>query len=127
MPTDRSFPTYAPRRPSSGVGAGTVLKYVLLGVAALLFIGGITVVGYQLDWWLKAENTDRQVKIDNSNLGTQTAWADQAKDYILEIEVLPADAPVRATLTRRACDLIGRLSDPYVTDDLASFQATECA
>jgi len=112
-----------PRHLRSGISP---VKVVLLGLLALVLVAGVCVAGYQLGWWLKAENTDRQVSVDNRNLGTQTAWSDEAKSLILRIELLPDDAPVRVTLTRRACDLIGRLSDPYVTDDLASFQSQEC-
>jgi hypothetical protein len=99
---------------------------------ALALIGGIVLIvligvaGWQFDWWLTEKNVDRQVQIDNRNTGTQTAWADRAKDLIVEIGTLPEDAPVRVTLTQRACDYIGRLTDPYVTDDLATFQAQEC-
>ena len=105
----------------------SVVKYILLGVAALLFIAGITVVGYQFGLGLKAENVDRQVQVDNRNLGTQTAWADEAKHLISQASLLPDDAPQRAALEREACDYIGRLSDSYKTDDLESFQIQECA
>lgn len=101
-------------------------KAVAAGLAALLLLAGIGVAGYQFEWWLRGENTDRQVEIDNRNTGTQTAWRDEAHDAIADLALLPEGSPQAGSLRRQACDLIGRLTDPYVDDDLAAFQSTEC-
>ena len=96
-----------------------------------IVIGGLAVIvvaiGLYLGYWvLVRDTTDRQVGIDNRNTGTQTAWMDEATDLVNEASLLPADAPQRGALERQACDLIGRLSDPYMTDLLVAFQETEC-
>ena len=94
-------------------------------IGGLLLIVAITVGGYQLGWWLKAENTNRQVKIDNLNTGTQTAWHDQATQDVRDFYILP-DGPAKAHVRNEACDLIARLSDPYVDDTLDAFQMENC-
>lgn len=95
----------------------------LLGIVLL---AGVVIGGRELNWWLRKDNVDRQVRIDNRNTGTQTAWADEAKNMIIDIELLPDGTPAKANLVRQTCDLIGRLTSPYQTDDLVSFQTQEC-
>lgn len=95
----------------------------LLGV--VLFVG-IGIAGWQFDWWLKAKNTDKQVEIDNRNLGTQTAWQDEAKKLIREADLLPEGAPQAAALRQDACELIDKLTDSYMTDQLADFESAYC-
>jgi hypothetical protein len=98
-----------------------------LAVAAGVVVAALVVVGgYLGGWWLKADTTDRQVGIDNRNTGTQTAWRDEAHDKVDDYLLLDPDSPAAQSLRNSACDLIGRLTDPYVDDDLADFQATEC-
>lgn len=102
------------------------VKVIAVGVAALLFVVGLGVAGWHFEWWLKEKNTDRQVQIDNRNLGTQTAWRDEAVDLINQAELLPAGASQALNLERQACDLIDRLTDSYLTDQLADFEAANC-
>lgn len=103
-----------------------MLKAVGVTVAVLLVAVVIGVAGWQFGWWLKEKNVDRGVQVQNRNLGTQTAWHDEATDLINQASLLPDNAPQRAALERQACELIGRLSDPYVDDNLATFQTQEC-
>jgi hypothetical protein len=102
------------------------VRIALACVAALLLLVGLAVGGYQLRWWLRGENTDRRVSIENRNLGTQTAWRDEALDLINQASLLPDSAPQRPALHRQACDLIGRLTDPYMDDTLVVFESQEC-
>lgn len=102
------------------------LKAVGIGMICLLLVVGIGVAGWQFDWWLKAKNTDKQVQIDNRNLGTQTAWQDEAKKLINQASVLPEGAPQAAALERQACELIDKLTNTYMTDQLADFEAANC-
>lgn len=108
----------------SSFGKGLAIVLVPLAIIA------VVVGGYLGGWWLKADSTDRQVEIDNRNTGTQTAWRDEAENEVQRFLTLPdepANQAARASLRDGACDLIGRLSDPYVTDQLADFQTQECS
>jgi hypothetical protein len=104
----------------------TPLRAVLYTVTAVVLVIAVVVGGYLGGWWLRKDVTDRQVRVDNRNTGTQTAWHDEATDLINQAALLPTDAPQRAALERQACELIGRLTDSYVDDNLAAYQAQEC-
>lgn len=85
----------------------------------LLVLTAITITVYLGAWWLRGDTKNRQVKIDNRNVGVQTAWRDEALDHITEFELLqnsPQAASAQAAEADRACDLIGRLTDNYRTD-----------
>jgi len=102
-------------------------RNVLYGVLATLLVVGVIVGGYLGGWWLKKDTTDRRVRIENRNTGTQTAWRDEALDLMNQASLLPEGAPQRAALNRQACDLIGRLTGTYKTDDrIVTFEETEC-
>lgn len=103
-----------------------VLKAIGACLLVILFVVGIGVAGWQFDWWLAEKNVDRKVGIENRNLGTQTAWRDEANHLIRTIELLPAGAPQRGGLENDACDLIDRLTGNYMTDQLAAFEAANC-
>ena len=104
------------------------MKTASVIIGALILVVVISVGGYQLGWWLKAENTERQVKIDNTNTGTQTAWHDQATQDIKEFYLLDeSNTAARGHLRQEACDYIARLSDPYLDSNLLEFQALECS
>lgn len=93
----------------------------------LLLLAALLVGGRELGWWLKADNTNRQVRIDNLNTGTQTAWHDQAIQDVKNYNLLdPANTAQRGVLRNEACQYIARLSDPYLDDILVEFQAQEC-
>lgn len=93
---------------------------------ALLIAVGIYLAG----WWLRADSKDRQVRIDNHNVGVQNAWRDEALDHLTEIEVLqnsPQSTAAVAALKDRTCDLIAKLTDTYRNDGrLVAFWETEC-
>lgn len=101
---------------------------IVVGVlGAIALVVAVGVAGWHFGWWLQEKNTDRRVGIENRNLGTQTAWRDEALDLINQADLLPPEAPQRQALEDQACDLIGRLTDNYKTDDrLLSFEAREC-
>lgn len=99
-----------------------------LAIAGVVVLAILVVVGgYQLGWWLKKDITDRQVGIDNRQKGTQTAWHDEAIDLMNQADLLPEGAPQAANLRKQACQLIARLSDPYLDDIIIEFQTLECA
>lgn len=101
-------------------------RNVLYGVLAVVLVVGIAVGGYLGGWWLKSDATDRRVGIENRNTGTQTAWRDEALDLMNQADLLDP-SPQREALERQACDLIGRLTDTYMTDDrLVAFEEAEC-
>lgn len=97
------------------IGAATAFAVVVLAVG--LYLGG---------WWLRKDTTDRRVGITNRNVGTQTAWHDEAIDLINQGALLPDNAPQAEALERQACELIGRLTVTHLDDTLAGFQAQEC-
>lgn len=86
--------------------------------------------GYLAGWWLRADSVNRQVRIDNRNVGVQTAWRDEVLEGIGEIELLahtPGSAAAVAALTNTTCDLIGRLTDTYRNDTrIDTFWETQC-
>lgn len=104
---------------------GYVKAAVVTGVAVLLLVA-IGVAGWQFGWWLEEKNVDRRVGIENRNLGTQTAWRDEAKHLVRTIDLLPEDAPQRGGLTNDACDMIDKLTGNYMTDQLAEFESANC-
>ncbi len=100
----------------------TTLVVAIIASVAVLAIGG-----YQLGWWIKADSTERQVQIDNSNTGTQTAWHDQAIQGIRDYELVdPSNTAARGALRNQTCELIARLSDPYRGDIIVMFYDKEC-
>jgi hypothetical protein len=102
-------------------------KAILAAVGAVIALILIAVAGYQLGWWLREDSVKRQVRIDNSSRGTQSAWHDQAlqgvKDYSL---VDPNNTAARGALRTQTCELIARLSEPYRDDIIVTFQQKEC-
>lgn len=96
-------------------------------IVGLVLAIGVLVGGYQLGWWLKAENVERQVRVDNTNTGTQTAWRDEVLSSISDFELLdPADTARRGAVRRQACEIIPRLGDEYYTPEIQAFDETEC-
>jgi hypothetical protein len=102
-------------------------EYVVAAIIGIILIVGILVGGYQLNWWLRENNTERQVNLDNQNQGTQTARQDRAEVFITNFYVIPENNVAGRNAARQnACDLIGQLNDNYVTDELYQFQLEEC-
>jgi len=101
-------------------------KVAAAAIAAVVAVCVVLTALYLGGWWLKKDTTDRRVAINNRNLGTQTAWRDEAHDLINQASLLPENAPQVVALERQACELIDRLTDPYLDDTLAEFQAQEC-
>lgn len=100
---------------------------VARAAAGVLVALAVIVALYLGYWWLRKDTTDRTVGVDNRNTGTQTAWRDEAHDKVEDFELLDPSQPAASALRRDACDLIARLTDPYVDDDLAAFQTEECS
>lgn len=98
------------------IGLGLVVSLAVIGVA-----------GWQFGWWLEGKNVDKRVQIQNHNKGVQTAWMDEARNAATDYDLIdPANTAARGALRTKACDLIVRLTGPYLQSDLASFQAREC-
>ncbi len=96
-------------------------------IGIILAILATSLIGWQVGWLFKKENTDRQVRIDNRNLGTQTGWRDEAVKTIADYELIdPANTAARGALRNKACDLIVRLSPTYATSNLTDYQKKEC-
>lgn len=103
----------------------TTAVFATLG--ALLLVVVIGVAGWQLDWWLKEKNVNRQVQLDNRNKGVQTAWRDEARNAVTDFELVdPSNTAARGALRVKACGLIDRLVPSYLDDDLVRFEAREC-
>lgn len=99
----------------------------LLIVGVVLLVVVVSVGAYFGYWWLARDTTDRRVGVENRNLGTQTAWRDEALDLMNQADLLEPNAPQRAALEQQACDLIGRLHGPYREDArILDFEAQEC-
>lgn len=93
----------------------------------VLVLIAVSLIGWQVGWWFRAENVDRQVTIDNNNKGTQTAWRDEAIKTVADFELIdPANTAARGALRIKACDLIPRLNDNYRDGTLVAFYQEEC-
>ncbi|HEV2929120.1 MAG TPA: hypothetical protein VGW74_10550 [Propionibacteriaceae bacterium] len=101
-------------------------KQTAAGLAAMVLVFAACAGLYLGYWWLFEDTTDRRVEVDNRQTGTQTAWQDEAHDQVNDFLLLDPNTPAAGSLRNTACDLIGRLSDPYLDDQLADFQTTEC-
>lgn len=102
-------------------------KYIFPVVAGLLLVAVVAIGGWQFGWWLKEDAVERETEIDNTRTGTQDAWRTEATRTIGDIAKLPKDATAaRAALTNQACGLIDKLTDEFMTDDLAEFAQEEC-
>jgi hypothetical protein len=96
-----------------------------IGLFVLITI--LTVAAWQIGWIFKAENVERQVRIDNRHTGVQTAWHDQAVDGVRQFYLIPEDnSAARGAVRNQTCDLIGRLVPEYITPNLTQFQQEEC-
>lgn len=96
-----------------------------LAVAAVI---AISLIGWQVGWWFRAENIDREVNVQNRNVGTQTAWRDEARNAITDFQLIdPANGAARGSLRIKACGLIDRLTDNYRDQDLVTFETKECS
>jgi hypothetical protein len=112
-----------PRRLQRGL-FGSITIWV---IALCLLFGAVGIVGWQVGWWLKSENVNRQVAIDNNNTGVQTAWHDEAMKTISDYELVdPANTAARGALENKACDLIGRLNDDYRNIQINTFERENC-
>lgn len=99
-------------------------KWIVGGIVAMLLV---SLVGWQVGWWFKAENTKRQVNIDNLNKGTQTAWHDEVVKTIADFNLVDqTNTAARGALRNKACELIPRLSDPYRGETIDAFYTQEC-
>lgn len=102
-------------------------KAILAVFGTLVVVAIVVLAGWQIGWWFKGENLERQVNLDNRNLGTQTAWADEALDSVAEYYTVDeSNTAARGALRRQACELIGRLDDDYLTPDLSEFYVINC-
>lgn len=109
------------QRGESSLGAIAIVIVVI----AFVVVGSIGV--WKAGWFIKAKDTDRQVQIDNSNKGTQTAWRDQVVRDIKDFNLLdPSSTAQRGAIRSEACDLISRLKDPYKTPNIIRFEQEEC-
>ena len=98
----------------------------MLAIVVLLL--GISLVGWRVGWWFKAENTKRQVDIINHNTGTQTGWHDEAINLITQYGQLPVgDTANRGNVKASACQLIARLDPPYRDTIIVRFEGVNCS
>jgi hypothetical protein len=101
-------------------------RIVLATIVTLLFLAFVVIGGWRLNWWLTKADTDRRVGIDNRNLGTQTAWHDEAINLFNEADLLPEGSPAAPSLRRQACELSGRLVDSYRDNTIQEQEALHC-
>lgn len=103
-------------------------KRLLIAAVATIGSAGLLVGGWQAGWWLRAEATDRRVKIDNIQKGTQIAWRNEAVRSIAQYHLLDVDnQAARAAVRIQACGLIASLTDTYRTPELTRFNDEECS
>lgn len=103
------------------------LAALLGAVAAVVLAIALAVGAWQLGWFVKSKNVDRQVQIDNRNVGTQTAWRDEVVKTIADFELVdPSNTAARGALRNKACDLIDRLRPDYLTPDIETYNYAEC-
>jgi hypothetical protein len=102
-------------------------KVALVVIVGLLIVVGVAVGGRELEWWLKADNTDRQTEIDRDRAGTQTALREEARRTVADAETLPEEHPARGALEAQACGLIEDLTDRFMEPDLQTYYQQECA
>lgn len=101
--------------------AGAVVG-ILIGI---ILIVAILFGGRELGWWLKADNVNRQVRIDNTNIGTQQAWYDEVTEGMQDTVVLP-DGPQKQAIVKKVCELIPRLTETYQTSNVLDYQQEYC-
>lgn len=101
-------------------------KIVVWSILGVVLIGLASWGAYELGWFLEAENTERQVQIDNNNSGTQTAWQDKVQNNIAKIETLGEGSPASRALTHEACEYAGKLTDQFFTRDIEDWYNTNC-
>lgn len=104
---------------------GKAVMAVVLTIVGIMLFVGVLIGGRELGWWLKADSVNRQVKIDNTQTGTQQGWYDQVQKDIRDAAVLP-DGPQKAAVVTDACKLIPRLTETYQTSDVVAFQQENC-
>ncbi len=115
--------TKDPRRIQRGL-FGSITVWV---IGFCLLFGAIGVVGWQVGWWLKKENVERQVDIANNNTGTQTAWRDEVLSSIRDYEVIdPENQAARNAVRVQACNIIPRLNEDYLDDQIVEFELEHC-
>lgn len=116
---DGSFASYTDRQM-----VRSIRIWIVVGIVAAI---AVALIGWQVGWWFKAENVERQVRVDNTNTGTQTAWRDEVLSSISDFELLdPADTARRGAVRRQACAIIPRLGGPYYTPEIQVFDESEC-
>lgn len=104
-----------------------VAKGVLATILGLVLLVALSIGAWQLDWFVKEKNVDRQVQLDNRNVGTQVAWRDEVLKTIADYEIIdPANTAARGALRTKACELIGRLRPDYVSPAIETFNIVEC-
>jgi len=104
----------------------STVKAILAGLLVIGILIGIGVAGWQFDWWLAEKNVNRQVSLENKNRGTQTAWKDQARKLVREANLLPEGSPQQRMVADEACEYIDKLTENYLTNQLAAYEAANC-
>lgn len=103
------------------------VKGFLVTVLVVVALAGISLGGWQLGWWFKTQDTNRQVKLDNRNTGAQTAWRDEVERGIRDYALLSDANPAQKNAVRnQTCDLIGRLVSVYKSDNIVQFESEHC-
>ncbi len=101
----------------------TRTAFVVLGLTAAIVL--LAIAAWQLGWWLKAKNTDRGVRIQNQNVGTQSAWQQQVTEGIRTVALLE-DGPQRRAVVNEACLLASKLTPNFRTASIDAFTAANC-
>lgn len=102
---------------------------VALGWAAALVVGVVAIVafgvaGYKLHWWMAANNTDHQRKIDQRNYGTQLAYIQTIDRDIAELAQPGLPQGQASAINVQVCTYASLLTS--TPDNIATYVAQNC-
>jgi len=119
---------------------GKVFVGIGIIVVAVAVTVGVAIGGRELGWWLKADNTNRQTKIENLSYSHQTALKDQVLNDAKDIGKIDAAIPFaspeykvtlkgqRIAIVADMCDAAGSLSGTVnLSASAESLVNQECA
>lgn len=104
-----------------------MFKAIGLTLLAVVVVVALSVGVWQLGWFVKEANTNRNTSLRNDRVGTQTALQDEVlssiSDYYLIAE---SNVAGRNAIKNQACTLIDRLNSNYYTPEIRGFDRNEC-
>jgi hypothetical protein len=100
---------------------------VLSVIVGLLLIVGITIGGYQLNWWLREDAVNRTSEINQDSYARQDALTSQVLDDIAEAQDPAIPDAQRIAIIDQICDSAAKLTGAIALPNSANqFIAKEC-